>query len=411
MKERKKVIFWGTGHIAREFYRAHDKLQQFFYIVGFTDNDSEKWGSVFEGFSVIKPGLLLEYSFDYIVVLSSVYYDEIKRGIIEKYSICEEKILSVDSAQQLYLKYVYGVPENGHQEFVFQNVLADMSFSEKVFSNTRFLMNLVLEYMYVQEKYSPYIRQVSKEFQRQNTYQAVKKEETNIWVCWLQGMENAPEIVKKCIASIQRNVKGIFHLITYENYADYVEIEDDIVEKHRKGIIKHAHFSDIIRVALLFQYGGIWIDSTVYMMDEGLPEYIYEFPLFMYRKEATLDEGYNDPRMFVNWFLRAEKGNQLIGTIYKALVYYWQREDQCNYCIFHVITRLSWDYYEDERKDNLVVYSTNSRLLRKVLNKKFNEALWKIIKSVAPMQKLTYKKDFLLGTNTFYQYILRRNID
>ena len=33
-----------------------------------------------------------------------------------------------------------------------------------------------------------------------------KNEKSNkVWVCWLQGEENAPELIKKCISSIKEN--------------------------------------------------------------------------------------------------------------------------------------------------------------------------------------------------------------
>ena len=44
-----------------------------------------------------------------------------------------------------------------------------------------------------------------------------------IWICWWQGLENAPEIVKRCVASIQKhagNHKII--MITDENYKEFI---------------------------------------------------------------------------------------------------------------------------------------------------------------------------------------------
>ena len=31
------------------------------------------------------------------------------------------------------------------------------------------------------------------------------KYRNKIWICWWQGLDNAPEIVKACVASIERN--------------------------------------------------------------------------------------------------------------------------------------------------------------------------------------------------------------
>ena len=49
----------------------------------------------------------------------------------------------------------------------------------------------------------------------------------NIWICWWQGEEQAPELVKKCIQSIRKNA---YHynvvIITEENYRNYVSFPE-----------------------------------------------------------------------------------------------------------------------------------------------------------------------------------------
>lgn len=43
---------------------------------------------------------------------------------------------------------------------------------------------------------------------KQNTESKNQKEDTNIWICWWQGIENMPEIVSKCVESIKYNSGG-----------------------------------------------------------------------------------------------------------------------------------------------------------------------------------------------------------
>ena len=87
-----------------------------------------------------------------------------------------------------------------------------------------------------------------------------------IWCCWLQGVEQAPAVVKKCIRSFSKFEKKI-HVITAENYAEYVSLPDCIVRKWEEGIISNTHFSDLLRIALLAERGGLWIDATVFCSD------------------------------------------------------------------------------------------------------------------------------------------------
>lgn len=88
--------------------------------------------------------------------------------------------------------------------------------------------------------------------------------DNNIWVCWWQGEKSMPEMVKKCFNSIIRYSNGHpVKLITFENYKDYVQVDHRIVDKVKSGTFKLAHFADLVRLKLLEQYGGLWLDSTI----------------------------------------------------------------------------------------------------------------------------------------------------
>jgi len=94
-----------------------------------------------------------------------------------------------------------------------------------------------------------------------------------VWVCWLQGEENMPDLVKMCYASLLKNAGGRdVTLITFDNYTRFVDIPGYIVEKHGKGMIHNIQFSDIIRSFLLCAHGGLWIDATYYVSG-GLPDF------------------------------------------------------------------------------------------------------------------------------------------
>ena len=87
-----------------------------------------------------------------------------------------------------------------------------------------------------------------------------------IWICWFQGIDNAPDLVKSCLKSVKRYFpdKEII-LIDETNFLEYVNIPDYIIKKWKKGLISYAHFSDILRLEVLIAHGGLWLDSTVYV--------------------------------------------------------------------------------------------------------------------------------------------------
>ncbi|MCL2008423.1 MAG: capsular polysaccharide synthesis protein [Treponema sp.] len=117
----------------------------------------------------------------------------------------------------------------------------------------------ILKYLYYQ--YSGII----------NDYIKIKPEQTGtigpdstIWVCWWDGDESMPPIVKACFESIKINASTHpVKLITKHNYSEFVSFPPHIIEKLNKKIITITHFSNILRMNLLFEHGGIWIDATV----------------------------------------------------------------------------------------------------------------------------------------------------
>ena len=85
-----------------------------------------------------------------------------------------------------------------------------------------------------------------------------------IWFCWLQGYNNAPDIVKACHNSLRQNIPDREIIVIDEkNWRDYIELPNYVVDKWEKKQIPAALFSDLLRLELLIKYGGTWIDSTV----------------------------------------------------------------------------------------------------------------------------------------------------
>ena len=67
--------------------------------------------------------------------------------------------------------------------------------------------------------------------------------------------------------------------------ADYLDIPDFIWSKRKADIISRTFFSDIIRLALLYVYGGVWLDATILLSDQ-LPVQLREQDYFVYQRDA-----------------------------------------------------------------------------------------------------------------------------
>lgn len=147
-----------------------------------------------------------------------------------------------------------------------------------------------------------------------------------IWVCWLDGLEQAPMLVQKCVSSIRKNAgRHPVHVITQDNYNKYITLPDYIEIKAEKGLIGAAHFSDILRICLLAQYGGIWLDATIYCKQK-IPEDYFEKEFFTCKSEPS-DVGCISKNQWTTFCLGGTKNCILFQILKKFFFQYWKNED------------------------------------------------------------------------------------
>lgn len=95
-------------------------------------------------------------------------------------------------------------------------------------------------------------------------FETMPVEEPYIWVFWGQGENNMPPLVKACYRQLTHYNDNTI-LVTLESVKKHIELPDIIFEKANTGKISWAHFSDIVRNALLAKHGGLWLDATVWV--------------------------------------------------------------------------------------------------------------------------------------------------
>lgn len=127
---------------------------------------------------------------------------------------------------------------------------------------------------YIGKKYSDIIDKY-----KNNPPKATLTDNYRIWVFWGQGEDAMPPLIKACYRQLtEYNDNAI--LVTNENVSDYIDISEVIKEKVTKGKLTWANYSDIIRNLLLSNYGGLWIDSTVWVSGELPMGLLLDSPLF-----------------------------------------------------------------------------------------------------------------------------------
>lgn len=240
---------------------------------------------------------------------------------------------------------------------------------------------------------------------------------TAIWVYWDQGIDAAPEMVRLCYQQLQETVSR-YHSNAYElvalsaeNLKDFVCLPDFIEKKYAHGKITRTHYSDLLRLELLVQYGGIWIDSTV-LVTGALPDYLTDEPMFFFRNSPTMACSAN----FSSWVLKADIHHPSILILQKArevLFAYWREHDHLlDYLLLHLIVQLIVDKNatcKQHAEQVPWICNSASRVLGLSMNKPYYPTTFKYLTAATPIHKCTYKN---ISTSsdayTFYNYMIEK---
>lgn len=91
------------------------------------------------------------------------------------------------------------------------------------------------------------------------------RHETPIWMMWLQGTNELPELAKPFIGSVSKqNPDMDIRIVDLEQIQALVDIPPIIEQRYREGALMGAHLSDYLRFLLLERYGGVWMDLSLY---------------------------------------------------------------------------------------------------------------------------------------------------
>lgn len=260
----------------------------------------------------------------------------------------------------------------------------------------------------LEKRYKKEIKYCNEKYQNNK----LKHETSNkVWVCWFQGLENAPELVKRCYKSLQYNLSDReIILITSENMSDYVKFPKFILEKWEKGYITHTHMTDLLRLELLIRYGGMWIDSTVLCTSkrEEIPDYYFNSDLFVYQSLKPGRDG--QAQLISSWLMSARTNNKiLMMTRYLCYEYWKKNNSMVDYFLLHDFMSIALENNLMEWENIIPRDNATPHILLLRLFDKYDDEMWNAIKNQTPFHKLTYKFDENQKKlpNTFYQHLMK----
>lgn len=236
-----------------------------------------------------------------------------------------------------------------------------------------------------------------------------------IWMFWWQGEESMPPIVKKCYNLAVAHAPKGHHviLLTEKNFRDYADIPDYIIDKIKRKIITLTHFSDILRVSLLWVHGGLWMDATMYAAS-SIPPALFSKSFFSVR---TPDDGLWVSRcLWTGFFMGGTKGHPLFGFVRQLFLDYWKsHEELLDYFLIDVGIVMAYDSIPQikDSVDNGVWRTDKLFYPQNHIDQPIDIPFYEHIVKECPFFKMTYRDYFgkLVvkndkGEYTWYGYML-----
>lgn len=236
-----------------------------------------------------------------------------------------------------------------------------------------------------------------------------------IWVMWWQGEAGMPDVIRATYDSIRRAAACEVVLITKDNYTEWVTLPDYMTAKIDSGKIKLPQLSDIIRASLLYEYGGMWIDSTMLCIAK-IPATVYHTDFF------TIKDGNCKTAKYVpcgRWngqlMATAKRHLELYRCVRHILYDYWRKYD---YLMDYLLVDYSIAYTYDKKAktraliDSVKPSNPNTHDLLPMMNDAYDEATYAAMSKANIFFKLTYKKayaDLCGGKPTYYSVLISHN--
>lgn len=136
-----------------------------------------------------------------------------------------------------------------------------------------------------------------------------------IWMLWQQGWEDAPEVVQSCAQSWRDiNPDWELRLLSEDDLVAFAPDYKNIVVPQKLRTVT----SNIARLSLLKQHGGVWADATLFCqqpLDDWLP-HVMRSGVFMFHEPRPYR--YSDI-----WFLASEPNSTLMSKWLDIAQQYW----------------------------------------------------------------------------------------
>lgn len=311
---------------------------------------------------------------------------------------------------QKNIHYLFG----GIKEFGFVIGVKRYYYYETFIRNGKNRDNYIdLVYSYFEK----YFQNIIKDYKGKKTLASTEPSSKNVWICWWQGYDKMPELCKMCYSNLQKNIPHGYTvtLVTQDNYSDFVDMPSYIIDRLNSGSLSITQFSDILREALLYYQGGLWIDSSVWttpgffrFIDTNLE--FWSIKLDHIYKEYMIGQVISECK-WSGFFMYGKKGNLVTKFAFDCMCQYFREHSvTLDYFIQNFIIKIGYNNIPAIRTiiDNIPLSNSHLYALWLQLNKPFEQKQWDEMIADTGAFKLSQKAryiDEINGRLTFHGHL------
>ena len=222
-----------------------------------------------------------------------------------------------------------------------------------------------------------------------------------IWSYW--DSEERPELIKLCTSSVNRYSKIEVVELNESNIKEYLTLPKNIENKYKNKLISKTHFSDILRVNLLYQYGGAWLDSTILMLSD------YDFfSTDFWTIKTNRNSNHPLKGKWAGYAMSCNSENKLMYYLVNLFNLYWERYDVLiDYFLIDIFICIIYQFDEDVRHmiDSVPINNVNNEDLDSLMNNVDDECNFENT-VIFKLNRKSEKFKYIGEKKTFYKKLL-----
>ena len=286
------------------------------------------------------------------------------------------------------------------------NCILNDNSSKSLVNKNKILFN------YLTNKYTDIIQKYNDKAIHQYTCDEISN--LPMWILWWQGEDNMPDMIKVCYRSVLENSNGHPVILLHkDNIREYVDFPDYIWKLYQDNVIRVQHLADMIRIRLIKNYGGLWLDASIYC-NRKITDDIFSYGFYSLKNKDNPHTVISEDR-WTTFLIGGHKDNLLCNFLDECFMEYCKdNKPFVDYFMFDCLISIGDKNIPKIHKliENVPYYEGNYRLINQHINDKVDDRLLSIFDSDNSMfYKISWNNSGKeIDKESLYNYIIKKEL-